>query len=154
MMNRAARAQARENRDVLEVWLPLLGLMALGAAWYHVLRLRERAILHARQLCDRHGLQLLDDSVGLHRLHARWRHGALQVTREYRFDTSLGGDDRRTASITLLGDRIVATRLPSREPPAGAAPVATSPFVPATLARGGELPDNVVPLDRRRRTLH
>lgn len=139
---------------MLEVWLPLLGLMALGAAWYHVLRLRERAILHARQLCDRHGLQLLDDSVGLYRLHARWRHGALQVTREYRFDTSLGGDDRRTASITLLGDRIVATRLPSQQPPAGAAAVATSPFVPATLARSGELPDNVVPLDRRRRTLH
>lgn len=153
MMNRAAEARAQENRDVLEVWLPLLGLMALGAAWYHVLRLRERATLHARQLCERHGLQLLDDSVGLHRLHARWRNGTLQVTREYRFDTSLGGDDRRTASITLLGERIVATRLPSQEPSPGA-PVATSPFVPATLARSGEFPDNVVPLNRRRRTLH
>jgi hypothetical protein len=78
----------------------------------------------------------------------------LLVTREYRVDNSFGGDDRRTASVTLLGDRIVATRLPSQEPPAGAPPVATSPFVPATLARSGESPDNVVPLDRRRRTLH
>jgi hypothetical protein len=131
-----------------------LGLTLLGGTWYHVLRLRERAILHARQLCEHRGLQLLDDSVGLHRLRARWRHGALQVTREYRFDTSFGGADRQAASITLLGDRIVATRLPSREPVAAAPPVATPAFIPATLARSGEVPDNVVPLDRRRRTLH
>ncbi|MGH8215529.1 MAG: DUF3301 domain-containing protein [Rhodanobacteraceae bacterium] len=154
MMIRAPEVRAQENRGVLEVWLPLLGLMVLVAAWYHVLRLRERATLLARQLCERHGLQLLDDSVGLHRLHARWRRGALQMTREYRFDTSLGGSDRRTASITLLGERIVATRLPSQEPSASAPPIATSPFVAATLARSGEFPDNVVPLDRRRRTLH
>lgn len=139
---------------MLEVWLPLLGFAALGGTWYHVLRLRERAILHARQLCERHGLQLLDDSVGLHRLHARWRHGTLQVTREYRFDTSLGGNDRQTASITLLGERIVATRLPAREPPTVTPAVVISPFMPATLPRSGEVPNNVVPLDRRRRTLH
>lgn len=139
---------------MLEVWLPLLSCMFIAGTWYHVLRLRERAILHARRICEQHGLQLLDDSVALHRVHASWRHRALQVTREYRFDTSLGGHDRQAASITLLGDRVVGASLPSQPPSPDAPPAATSPFAPATLARSGEFPGNVVPLDRRRRTLH
>lgn len=139
---------------MLEVWLPLLSCMALAGTWYHVLRLRERATLHARRICEQHGLQLLDDSVALHRVRAHWRDGALHLTREYGFDTSLGGHDRQAASISLLGDRIVGACLPAQESSPGAPTVATSPFVSATLASSGEFPDNVVPLDRRRRTLH
>lgn len=136
---------------MLEVWLPLLLCMVLGGAWFHVLRLRERAILHARRLCEQHGLQLLDDSVALHRLHARWHGGGLQLAREYRFETSLGGDDRQAASITVLGGRVVAESLPQR-----------SLDMPATAIRVvyGALPDrpdpgaddNVVPIGRPRRT--
>ena len=66
---------------MLEVWLPLLALMVLIGSWHHVLRLRERATVHARRLCERHGVQLLDDSVALHRLRADWRRGTLQVMR-------------------------------------------------------------------------
>ncbi|HKU79416.1 MAG TPA: DUF3301 domain-containing protein, partial [Rhodanobacteraceae bacterium] len=72
---------------MLEVWLPLLAVAAIAAWWYHVLRLRERATAHARRLCERHGVQLLDDSVALHRLRMNWRRGTLHVTREYRFET-------------------------------------------------------------------
>ncbi|MGH8156272.1 MAG: DUF3301 domain-containing protein [Rhodanobacteraceae bacterium] len=139
---------------MLEVWFPLLVCMALGATWYHVLRLRERAIAHARQLCERHGLQLLDDSVGLHRMRAQWRRGSLHVTREYRFDTSRGGDDRQAASITLLDNRIVGTRLPSRDS-TDATPVASVPVVTAlSVTRGDGTTGNVIPFDRARRTLH
>ena len=139
---------------MLEVWLPLLSIAAIAMWWYHALRLRERAIAHARHLCERHGLQLLDDSVALHRLRMNWRHRSLHVTREYRFDTSLGGNDRRAASITLLGDRIVSASVPEHEAPAAPAPVSpfgTSP--PRTLSET-HTDDNIVPITRARRTLH
>ncbi len=67
---------------MLEVWLPLLGCVAIGLAWHHVMRLREYAVAQARALCAKHELQLLDDSVALHRLHITWRRGTLRVLRE------------------------------------------------------------------------
>lgn len=138
---------------MLEIWLPLLAVAAIAAWWYHVLRLRERVIAHARQLCEQHGVQLLDDSVGLHRLRAKWRAGALHVTREYRFETSCGGNDRRAASITLHGDRIVGASMPACAPPDPDATIDPAVFTltstPAA-ANGG----NVVPFTRTRRTLH
>jgi len=139
---------------VLEVWLPLLSIAAIVAWWYHALRLRERAIAHARQLCERHGLQLLDDSVALHRLRMSWRHGSLHVTREYRFDTSLGGNDRRAASITLLGDHIVSASVPERETPVAPVPVPSYGALPTRIAPGIDAGDNIVPITRARRTLH
>lgn len=141
---------------MLEVWLPLLLCMAIAGTWYHVLRLRERAVLHARRVCEQHGLQLLDDSVALHRVRASWRHRALQVTREYRFDTSLGGHDRQTASITLLGDRVMGASLPQRDgfdyngSMSSGRVLHDIPPARADIGAG----NNVVPLTRARRTLH
>lgn len=139
---------------MLEVWLPLLSITAIAMWWYHALRLRERAIAHARHLCERHALQLLDDSVALHRLRMNWRHGSLHVTREYRFDTSLGGNDRRAASITLLGDRIVSASVPERETPAAPAPVSPYGVLPPLITSETHAGDNIVPITRARRTLH
>lgn len=141
---------------MLEIWLPLFVIGAGAAWWFHVLRLRERVTAHARRLCERHGLQLLDDSVALHRLRIRWRHGAPDIIREYRFDTSFGGNDRRTASLILHGDRVVGTSVQEREPVAEPAPAPTPvsnhpPLPPASPADTG---DNVVPITRARRTLH
>lgn len=140
---------------MLEVWLPLLAILALTTWWYHVLRLRERATARARRVCEQLGLQLLDDSVALHRLRLNWRRGPLHVTREYRFDTSLGGNDRRTASITLLGNRIVSASLPEGVPvdPATTTSVRVSYGIPLpTPGRDGG--SNVIPISRARRTLH
>ncbi|HEU0276687.1 MAG TPA: DUF3301 domain-containing protein [Rhodanobacteraceae bacterium] len=127
---------------MLEVWLPLLACVAIGLAWQHVMRLRERAVARVHELCARNDLQLLDDSVALHRLHVTWRRGTLRILREYRFDTSLNGRDRVGARMTLHGDRIVTAVLPSREPPA--------PDAPAPI----DVSASVVPLSRVRRTLH
>ncbi len=140
---------------MLEAWLTLLLCLAAAWAWQHVLRLRERATRHARELCERHGLQLLDDTVALHRLHARWQRGSVHVTREYRFYTSRGGDHRESAALTVRGGRVVASSLPSIEAAASAVPVASSPFMPASLPRADTSTGNVVPFVRReRRTLH
>ncbi|HXE65795.1 MAG TPA: DUF3301 domain-containing protein [Rhodanobacteraceae bacterium] len=140
---------------MLEVWLPLLSIGLIAAWWYHALRLREHAVAHARELCQRHGLQLLDDSVALHRLHASWRHGGLRITREYRFDTSLGGNDRRAASIILLGDHIVSASVPERDAPLSAPTPAVRVVHDATPTQTGtDAGNNIVPITRARRTLH
>ncbi len=138
---------------MLEVWLPLLACGLIGATWFHVLRLREHATAHARELCQRHGLQLLDGSVALHRLHVRRRDGALRVTREYRFDTSRGGDDRQTAGLTVSGGRVIAARLPTPDPPEADAGNAgnrsrTAWQSPPVV----KIENKVVPITRRRRT--
>ena len=139
---------------MLEVWLPLLAFMVLIGSWYHVLRLRERATSHARRLCERHGVQLLDDSVALHRLRVDWRRGTLHVLREYRFETSRGGDDRQPASIRLLGDRIVGESMPApHHPDAGAHAFRDVSGVPAAW-RAPDGDGNIVPITRARRTLH
>lgn len=139
---------------MLEVWLPLLLCLALGTTWYHVLRLRERVHAHARQLCDQHGLRLIDDTVSLHRLRLVRRDGILRVTRTYHFETTRGGDDRQAASITLVGDRIVGSHMPSQEPVAAPVPETATPWLRPTLPRPEPAPGNVVPFERGRRTLH
>ena len=153
-MGANAPGRVSEDRDVLEVWLPLLAFMVLIGSWYHVLRLRERATRHARNLCERHGVQLLDDSVALHRLQVVWRRGALHVMREYRFETSRGGDDRQPASIRLLGDRILAESMPAgQDRDAGASAVAAlRARPPMQIAPGAG--NKAVPIARARRTLH
>lgn len=156
MMNHAPRTTRSRNEDVLEVWLPLLLCLGLGGAWYHVLRLRERAILHARRVCELHGLQLLDDSVALHRVRASWRRRTLRVTREYRFDTSLGGHDRQAASITLFGDNVVGASLPQHDGSGHDGPMSSARVLHdlAPVQAGTDADNNVIPLARVRRTLH
>lgn len=138
---------------MLETWLPLLAIAALGAWWYHALRARERATAIARELCANHGLQLLDDSVALHRLRVNLR-GGLAVTREYRFEVSLGANDRRTASVTLRDARVIASSVPSSDPPAHAGPGLEAPRWNAPGTPPAPPGDNVVPIERARRTLH
>lgn len=156
MMAANAPERAREDRDVLEVWLPLLAFMVLIGSWYHVLRLRERATAHARHLCERHGVQLLDDSVALHRLRVNWRRGTLHVMREYRFETSRGGNDRQPASIRLLGDRIVGESMPARDDLGydTAAPAVRVLHSAPPMQTAPDGSNKVVPITRARRTLH
>jgi hypothetical protein len=132
----------------------LLLLLSLGAAvglWLKLSAARERAVREARRLCLQHGLQLLDETVGLRalRLH-RGHHGRRGIERCYAFEISLEGDDRRPAHLWMLGTTISALSLPTPELPMSPIAVAgaTSAIHQAT--------DNVVPLRPRRgdRRLH
>lgn len=122
------------------------------------MRARELAILHAGRLCARHGAQMLDQSVALHRLRPLWRGGPPRLARSYRFELSYDGDDRHRASLTLVGDQLVDYSLPAREnesapPPsrqAEARPEHPAPTAIQVLPTGS----NVVPIERGRRTLH
>jgi len=132
----------------------LLLLLSLGAAvglWLKLSAARERAVREARRLCLQHGLQLLDETVGLRalRLH-RGRHGRRGIERCYAFEVSLEGDDRKPAHLWMLGTTISVMSLPTPDLPMS--PVA----LPGMTSTEHRAAGNVVPLRPRRadRRLH
>ncbi len=93
----------------------MLAWLLLGAVlWYLYdgVVTRERALTLARELCQRHDVQLLDESVAQVRLRPqRDANGRLRWRREYRFEVSLSGDERRAGRLVLLGRRLLAAEL-------------------------------------------
>ena len=88
----------------------LLLLLLLGLAlwfWQSSLRARERAREAGFKACQRCRVQLLDDTVALHKLWIRRNtHGRLCFERLYIFEFSDTGDSRRRGSVTLLGGQV------------------------------------------------
>lgn len=138
--------------------LVLLALVAMIALWLKLSRARERATAEARMQCERYGVQLLDETVGLRALRLRRAAGQLRLERCYGFEVSIDGADRAQASLWMLGDTLSELRLPtvmlaSPEPVDHAA---AWRHAPADETPPG---NNVVPLHPRRRpsggdTLH
>lgn len=148
----------------LDELLILLGLAALLGFWLKQSGARERATRVARAQCERYGVQLLDETVGLRRWRVRRREGRLGLERGYGFEVSIDGADREAGMLWFHEGTLVELHLPTvvltvpdemcdapeREPtmapPADAAwqPPATLP-PPATC-------DNVIPLHPRRRS--
>ncbi|WP_324778544.1 DUF3301 domain-containing protein [Thiobacillus sedimenti] len=85
--------------------LLLAALGALGWYWYAGLQVREQAVAVGRRACRDAGVQFLDDSVALGRIRlARNGDGQLQFRRDYRFEFSDTGDNRRPGVVRMLGD--------------------------------------------------
>lgn len=124
----------------------LLALLAIVGLWLKLNRAREQATTEARQQCLRHGLQLLDETVGLRSLRLRRLNGQVGVERSYSFDVSIDGDDREPGQLWLIGTVMTGLSLPTIElylPEASPRP---------RLSR--EDGDNVVPIRPRDRNLH
>ena len=86
--------------EALAIILILAGL----AFWIDSLRSRERALAAGRGACERHGLQLLDETVQFAKLRlARDEEGRLRLRRTYTFEFSDTGDNRRHGAIVMLG---------------------------------------------------
>lgn len=82
-------------------------LAALGWYWLSSMRVREHAVAVGRRACADADLQFLDDSVALSRTRfARNKSGQLQLLRDYRFEFSDTGNNRRPGVIRMLGDRV------------------------------------------------
>lgn len=86
----------------------LLGVFgAVGWYWYASMQAREQAVVVGRRACADAGLQFLDESVALSRTRlARNSQGQLQFMRDYRFEFSDTGDNRRPGVVRLLGERV------------------------------------------------
>jgi hypothetical protein len=149
--------------------LVLLALVAVIGLWLKLSAARERAAAEARRQCERYGLQLLDETVGLRALRLRRVAGRRRLERCYGFEVSIDGADREQGSLWMLGDTMSELRLPTvvLTPPEPAVS-ATIPSIGTESLRPAEpaavRPDepapgsNVVPLRPRQRsggdTLH
>ncbi len=127
--------------------LLLLVIVALAGSWLKLSRAREQALEEAQRQCRRHGLQLLDESIGLRSLRLRRAEGHWQLELGYDFEVSIDGDDREPGRLWLSGGQLSGLRLPTielRMPDVSAA----DPAPPASSLPAGS---NVIPLRPRLR---
>lgn len=120
----------------------LVLLLAIIGSWLKLARGREQATQEARQQCRQHGLQLLDESVGLRGLRLLRQHGQLLLERCYTFEVSIDGNDREPGKLWLIGHTLSGISLPTIQ---SHLPGLLSEHVPPPAQ------DNVVPLRPRLR---
>jgi len=88
--------------------LALVLIVLLGWYWYDGSLAKEVAMRAARRACERHGQQLLDETVALGRLWPqRDRSGQMRWRRFYRFEFSGDGASRSCGEVALLGRRVI-----------------------------------------------
>lgn len=96
----------------------LLMLLALGGIvglWLKLSVARERAVQEARHQCQQHGLQLLDETVGLRGLRLRRVNGLRMIERCYGFEVSIDGNDREPGRLWMTGHALSGLSLPTVE---------------------------------------
>ncbi len=90
----------------------VFALFLLGAVCLHLfasIRVREIALQHVNAASRRDDFQLLDQAVQLQRISlSRDRQGQWRVWRQYRFDYSLDGVERRQGHVIMLGRQLVS----------------------------------------------
>jgi hypothetical protein len=86
---------------------------ALGWLIWDSLKAREAANAAIRSACRAHALLFLDDTVALRSIApTRDDDGRLALRRVYTFDYSDTGDNRRSASVTMVGSAVAGITLP------------------------------------------
>jgi hypothetical protein len=95
--------------------LLLLILFAIAGTWLRLSRARDKAIQEARARCQRYGLQLLDETVGLSGLRIRHMQGRRVIERRYSFEVSIDGNDREAGHLWMIGNVLTALILPTIE---------------------------------------
>ena len=124
--------------------LLLVVLLASVGLWLKLSVARERAVDEARRQCLQHGLQLLDETVGLRGLRLQRVNGLRRIERCYGFEVSIDGHDRKSGRLWMIGDALSSLSLPTVEmlPPAAA----TTSMEMETETVLPTVRDNVVPL--------
>lgn len=90
----------------------LLGLAAAAGYWLEAMRSKELARAAGKRACEQAQVQFLDDTVELVRVRVkRDDHGRLGFYREYRFEFSDDGADRRRGALALFGKRVLRVSL-------------------------------------------
>ena len=75
--------------------------------WQIILRFREHAMQKCKTICRDMDLQLLDETVALHKFTlCRDNSREIKILRRYHFEFSLQGHDRYEGSITFLGEGV------------------------------------------------
>ncbi len=88
----------------------ITALLALGLLCLHFLaavRVRELAVQAVARASERDDFQLLDQSVHIRRVSlSRDENGRWRIWRQYRFDYSYDGVERRQGFVTMLGQQL------------------------------------------------
>ena len=85
--------------------------------WMKLSSAREYAVREARMQCRQHGVQLLDETVGLRRVRLRRVDGQRHLERCYGFEVSVDGHDRAPGRLWMIGRSLTSLSLPSAERP-------------------------------------
>ena len=92
--------------------ISLILCAVLAWLWFDGSNAREVGILAVKDACAAEGLQLLDDTLAIVSLKpARGDDGGLLLRRVYSFEYSDTGDNRRSGSVVLLGQRVLVINL-------------------------------------------
>ena len=82
--------------------------------WFDSFKARDIGIRAAKAICIREELQLLDYTVSIASMWpTRDENGQLVLGRVYNFEYSDTGDNRRSGSVVLLGQKVIIVRLAS-----------------------------------------
>ncbi len=87
----------------------LLFLCIVGVLWFwrDSLRARETVLARCRDYCGRYQYQLLDATVAIHRVRPRrTASGSLALQRQYQFEYSIAGVERRRGHATIFNGKI------------------------------------------------
>lgn len=99
-------------------WAELSALLLLACVawfWIDALRARETCLHEVRAACTLRSLQLLDDTVAVSKMRfARDDDGRLQLQRDYVFEFSDTGNNRRRGGASLIGRELIALDLGPR----------------------------------------
>jgi hypothetical protein len=105
----------QQERDMWEIVM-LLALGAGGAWVWSGITAREPADAAARRACERHGQQLLDETVAQVSVQLqRSASGSVLPRRTYRFEFTGDGDARRSGELAIYGGRVVDLHLSLEE---------------------------------------
>ena len=89
----------------------VLSLVLLGAVvwfWLDGMKVRDIAVIEAREACDLENLQFLDDTVATAKIRfVRDDDGRLVLQRVYAFEYSDTGNNRRPGSIVMRGQTVL-----------------------------------------------
>ena len=95
--------------------LVLFGFGAAGLYFFGAIRVRELAVQAVAQASKRDDFQLLDQSVHIQRLSlSRNATGRWRVWRQYRFDYSYDGVERRQGHVMMLAKKVEAVVVSER----------------------------------------
>lgn len=87
--------------------LLIILMIAASAYWLNAIRSKEIARDAGKRACDKYDVSFLDDTVVIISVRLRRNsQGQLSFYRQYSFEFTSDGDNRYTATITMLGDRV------------------------------------------------
>lgn len=90
----------------MPTFLLIVALVGFCAWWWQERLLHERAVVLARAACKRYDVQLLDQTVALHRRRPLRIEGRMRLTHHYRFEFAVDGVERRIGTVEFVAGNV------------------------------------------------